>query len=63
MKKKYISPELFMEHVELQQIVCASITKIDGDADITYGGEEENPTSGDARRKDVWDDDDENEGY
>ena len=61
MKKVYISPELFIEHVELQHIICNSITGTGGDAEVGIS-EEEDPgnVSGDSRRKNnVWDDEEE----
>ncbi len=64
MKKQYISPEIITQTVELQQIICqsVSISSIGGTAGISLGDETE-ATSGDSRRgrwdeEDEWDDED-----
>ncbi len=54
MKKQYISPEFFIQDVELQNFVCGSVG-VSGDTGITKGGTEETPTQGDSRRKNIWD--------
>ena len=64
MKRKYISPELVIEQVELQQFVCNSITNVSGDAGIGMGGDEQGTVAGDSRRhNNVWDDEEEEEQW
>lgn len=56
MKKQYISPELFIEYAELENIICNSITGVDGVDDIGIDSEDKTgaPVSGDARFHDIW---------
>jgi len=57
--KAYITPESTIETMAGEQLICASVTGIDGDADITMG-DGDTPTEADSRgSKSVWDDDDE----
>lgn len=69
-RKAYIVPALEVHTITIQQMICNSITDVDGDADITMG-EEEDPGKelqggADSRRRDVWYDEyevEENEEY
>ena len=57
----YITPESTIETMAGEQLICASVKGVDGDAGITMGGDEEpSPTAADSRgSKGVWDDEDE----
>ena len=48
MKKDYISPEVNITYVEAYNMIAASVTNVEGDADI-HMGEEETPTEADAK--------------
>lgn len=56
--KAYITPESTIETMAGEQIICASITNIDGDAGIEEGVGE-TPTEADSRSYSVWGDEDE----
>jgi hypothetical protein len=57
--KAYITPESTIETMAGEQLICASVTGIDGDTGIEMG-EGDTPTEADSRgSKSVWDDDDE----
>ncbi len=55
MKKQYISPELFIDEMETEKVICGSIADIGGVEDISSGGTESGSTEGDARYN-LWDD-------
>ena len=48
MKKTYISPELYMELIQAEQMIAASITKVEGNSGIGMG-EGETPTEADTK--------------
>ena len=66
MKKAiYLAPETAITEIEVSKMICSSITKVDGDADIDLG-EGDTPETADTRRHhSQWDDDelDEEEDY
>ena len=47
-KKTYMAPALTERKVEIQNIICASVTTVAGDAGITLG-EGDAPTTADSR--------------
>lgn len=67
MKKQYISPEVLCQQIHLESLLNgASITGVDkGDLtnDIVIGGNAGDGVSSDSRRRDIWDDDEEEEFY
>ena len=56
--KAYITPESTIETMAGEQIICASITGVSGDAGIEMG-KDETPTEADSRSYSVWGDEDE----
>jgi hypothetical protein len=57
-KTKYIAPDFtFTEYIE-EELICASITNIGGNAGIEEG-EGEAPTEADSRSYSAWGDEDE----
>ena len=58
-KKAYIIPDVFVQEIKIQQMICDSIASLGGDTEITPGsGDPEPPSGGDSRRKSIWDDED-----
>ena len=58
--KAYITPESTIETMAGEQLICASVKGVEGDAGITMGGDDDIPTEADSRgSKGVWDDEDE----
>ncbi|MCR4917288.1 MAG: hypothetical protein K6A96_16215 [Prevotella sp.] len=61
MKKNYIAPAIAIEFVEFQSMVCASLNGVNGNSGLQMG-EGTVPTSGDSRRRrNVWDDEDDDD--
>ena len=56
-KKEYIAPILNIEDMEIQEMICGSVTDVDGNAGITLGGDEESQTGGMSRELDIYFDD------
>ncbi len=58
MKKQYISPELFIDEMETEKVICGSITisGTGGDAGLSGVSDESGSTEGDARGYNLWDD-------
>lgn len=58
-KKAYIIPDVFVQEIKIQQMICDSIASLGGDTEITPGpGDPEPSGGGDSRRKSIWDDED-----
>ena len=70
-RKAYIVPALEVHTITIQQVICNSITDVDGVKDIEMGDEGLDPGKNseggaDSRRRDVWYDEyevEENEEY
>jgi hypothetical protein len=57
-KTKYIAPDFtFTEYIE-EELICASITNVDGTAEIEIG-DGDTPTQADSRSYSTWGDEDE----
>lgn len=67
MKKQYIeAPDLKVIKVSMSAMICNSITKVEGNTDITIADpNEETPGTANSRRRDVWteDEEEENDSY
>ena len=48
MKKTYIAPELYMQLIQAEQMIAASITNVGGDSGIQIG-EGDTPTEADVK--------------
>ena len=48
MKKTYIAPELYMQLIQAEQMIAASITNVGGDSGIKIG-EGDTPTDADVK--------------
>ena len=59
-KARYITPETILTEVEVTRMICNSVTAVGGDANIGLG-EGEAPNTADSRRRNVWDDEMEEE--
>ena len=60
MKKQYISPLTHIVRVETTHLCTPSVTRVTGtDHDIDLDGEAEENTGSDSRRRNVWDDEEE----
>lgn len=46
-KKQYIAPALEIEEMEIMEMLCGSLTGVDGTANITYFGDEDDDYEGD----------------
>ena len=58
--KAYITPESTIETMAGEQLICASVKGVEGDAGITMGEGDDIPTEAHSRgSKSVWDDEDE----
>jgi hypothetical protein len=55
-KAKYITPDFTFTEYNEEELICASIIEVGGDAGIVIG-EGDTPTTADSRRNDkIWDD-------
>jgi len=58
MKKNiYMAPAIIVTNVELQSMVCTSVTSVSGLTDVEVSSEEFSGGSVDSRRGGSWDDD------
>jgi hypothetical protein len=55
-KKMYIAPNLQIVTVKGAQMICASITDVNGTAGIMKGGDGTGQNDAGARRYSIWDD-------
>jgi hypothetical protein len=55
-KTKYITPDFTFTEYNEEELICASIKDVDGDAGIVIG-EGDTPGTADSRSNGVWDDD------
>ena len=56
-RKAYIVPALEVHTITIQQVICNSITKVEGVEDIAMGEEDLDPgkqRGANSRRRDVW---------
>lgn len=66
MKKRYIeAPAIKTAHMQMNMMVCGSITKTEGNTGIDIADPTDPvPTTGTSRRrKDIWDDEEEEDDY
>ena len=62
MKQEYTTPEVLIEKIELQQMIALSATTDVADPEAEVLGREENGfDENGGRRKDVWDDEEEDD--
>ena len=60
-KTTYLAPAIEIEKIQIQSLLN-SVSGVKGDAGITKADDSEPvPTTGDSRRKDIWDDEEEEE--
>lgn len=59
--KKYIQPELTVVAVNLQTLICNSVTEVTGLDGVEMSNEDFEGGAVDSRRKDVWDDEEEDD--
>ena len=62
-KARYITPETILTEVEVMHMICNSITNVGGNTGIEKGDDGDAPATADSRRRNVWEDDEEEEDY
>lgn len=63
-RKAYIVPAIMVQNITIQHMICNSITGVGGDSGVGQGeGDPEPSGGGNSRRRDVWDDEEEEDLY